>query len=302
MTEFLTNLAAISLGSSFAVLILMAAARLTRVRYAARWRCIAWLLLSLRLVVPVPLFPEQSAQQAPIQLTVPSIERPFLPQVAPSLSTPEFSDQSIPSQPASSSQIQQPPTSQPESTPVSPNSAPLSHLSLAHVLLGIWLFGAIGVLLWAVFSHLRFLRYLKRWATPVRDPDILASYNALGDRLHLNGRPQLLRCPNLPVPMLAGLLHPVLLLPCERMHDKDLEYALLHELTHYRRRDIWLKTLSLAAAAIHWFNPFIWLMRRAVERDTELSCDESALAVLPPEEHAAYGQTILNAVSQLKKA
>ena len=60
------------------------------------------------------------------------------------------------------------------------------------------------------------------------------------------------------------------------------------------------RCLALAAAAVHWFNPFLWLMRRAVERDTELSCDEAALAALPAEEHAAYGQTILNAVTQLK--
>jgi beta-lactamase regulating signal transducer with metallopeptidase domain len=36
-------------------------------------------------------------------------------------------------------------------------------------------------------------------------------------------------------------------------------------------------------------------------RDLELACDEAALNTLSPEEHAAYGQTILSAVSRLRK-
>ena len=71
-------------------------------------------------------------------------------------------------------------------------------------------------------------------------------------------------------------------------------------MTHYRRRDIWLKALALWVRAVHWFNPLVWLMARAIEQDTELSCDEAVLRRLPPEEHAAYGKTILSAVERLK--
>ena len=42
-------------------------------------------------------------------------------------------------------------------------------------------------------------------------------------------------------------------------------------------------------------------MVRAVERDTELACDEGALKRLPPEEHAAYGRAILQAVVAVRK-
>ena len=109
-------------------------------------------------------------------------------------------------------------------------------------------------------------------------------------------------CQGLRVPMLAGLIHPVLLLPEYVPSDDALRYSMLHELTHFRRRDIWLKTLALAACALHWFNPLMWVMVRLVERDTELACDEAALRALPPQEHRAYGQTILDAVARLKGA
>ena len=54
--------------------------------------------------------------------------------------------------------------------------------------------------------------------------------------------------------------------------------------------------------ALHWFNPVMWLMSRSLERDTELACDEAALKRLPREEHAAYGETILQAVERLQAA
>ena len=84
------------------------------------------------------------------------------------------------------------------------------------------------------------------------------------------------------------------------MGEHALRYSILHELTHFKRRDLWLKTLALLVNAVHWFNPFMWYMTRLVERDTELACDEAALKLLPPEEHKAYGTTILDAVERLK--
>ena len=130
---------------------------------------------------------------------------------------------------------------------------------------------------------------------------LLAGYRALGDQMGLRRLPRLVLCPSLPAPMLAGLLRPVILLPEPLPQSAPLECALRHELTHFRRRDIWLKALALWVNALHWFNPLAWYMVRLVERDTELACDEAALNTLSPEEHAAYGQTILSAVSRLRK-
>ena len=76
MTEFLPRLAALSLGGGGVILLLLAAGQLTRMKYAARWRCVGWLLLCLRLAVPVSLvslLPAQGAQAAaPIRLELPS--------------------------------------------------------------------------------------------------------------------------------------------------------------------------------------------------------------------------------------
>lgn len=285
MDELLTTLARLTLGGSAAIALLILAGRAARGRYGSRWRCWAWLLLSLRLAVPVSLLPEGSP--APIQVPAPP-EGMLAQPVAPR--PPDWgADRSGPSGPQS-------PALPEQSVPRparEPENVPGASLSLAQIIGAVWLAGAAGMLLWALSAHLRLLLYLRRWAVPVTDGETVRIYNELGDRMKLDGRPRLLACPGLRGPMLAGLLRPVLLLPQEEVSAP--RYSLLHELTHFRRRDVWLKGAVLLANCVHWFNPLMWFMARLAERDMELACDEAALAFLPREEYAAYGQAILEA-------
>lgn len=300
MTDFLFHLGALSLGGGLVGLVLMATGLLTRSRYAARWRCWGWLLLCLRLAIPLPFSFPNVQVRAPIQLTSPSLERPS---ELPFTAGRPFQDAApSPVAPTGSSSQQQdsssPTSSSPDDTDAQTETKPTVYLS--QIVTGIWILGGVGILAWNFAAHMRLKRFLKRWASPVQDFQLLPLYNAIGDELGLDRRPRLMTCPGLAAPMLAGLFHPILLLPEQPLAPKELEYALLHELTHYRRRDIWLKALALWVRAVHWFNPLVWLMSRAIEQDTELSCDEAVLRRLPQEEHAAYGKTILSAVERLK--
>lgn len=280
MDDLLLSLGRVTLGGSAAILLLWLAGRLTHGRYGSRWRCWAWLLLSLRLMVPLPLLP--ASAPAPITLPTPpeAVLHQPLPRPSGAAASPTTPQES--QAPALPSGERPQPAPQPQA-----ESAPIPALA------AVWLAGAAGTLLWALLSHLRLALWLRRWAEPVTDGETVRIYNELGDALSLDGRPRLLVCPGLRGPMLAGLLRPVLLLP--RAGGPELRYALLHELTHYRRRDVWLKAAAVLAGCVHWFNPLVWWMARLTERDMELACDEAALASLPREEYAAYGQAILTA-------
>ena len=298
MKDFLFHLGALSLGGGLVGLVLMAAGLLTRSRYAARWRCWGWLLLCLRLAIPLPFSFPNVQVRAPIQISSPSLERPS--ELPFTTGRPFQNAVQSPVSPISSSdgESTSPSISSSPNSSAPQDSKPTVYFS--QILTGVWLLGVAAILTWNLTGHWRLKRFLKRWASPVQDFQLVPLYNAMGDELGLDRRPRLMTCPGLAAPMLAGLFHPMLLLPEQPLSPKELEYALLHELTHYRRRDIWLKALSLWVRAVHWFNPLIWLMDRAIERDTELSCDEAVLRRLPPEEHAAYGKTILSAVERLK--
>lgn len=293
MNHLLLTLGGLTLGGSAAVLLLSLAGRSTRGRYGARWRCWAWGLLCLRLAFPLPLLP-QGESRAPIQVDLPNPPQAVQPV------TPSASASAEAFAPGAQGEPDQPRQPWSGSGNIKYEAPPKKPIQPAGVLLGVWLAGAAALLLWNLRAHLRFLSYLRRWSSPVADSEAIAAFNQLGDRLKLHRRPRLLICQGLKVPMLAGILRPAVLLPQEGVSGETLGLSLLHELTHYRRRDIWLKTLAIWVNALHWFNPFLWYMVRMVERDTELACDEEALRSLPKSDFAAYGQTILDAVARLQ--
>ena len=276
MDECLMDLFALSLGGGVVALVLMGVARVTRARYAAKWRCVIWALLCLRLIILLPLVPQV---QAPVQMTVPQMDRPVAvsaaPTVAPNTGTA------------------------PQIHPDEEEKAPA--LTMSHIVGGVWLLGMCGVLVWSVVSHMRLRRYLRRWAAVETREEVCCRYAAQAQRLNLKRVPKLLACPGLEVPMLTGLVGPALMLPQNASPEDGLDYALLHELIHYRRRDIWLKALVMLTVSVHWFNPVMWLMVRQVDRDIELACDEMALTVLPEEERLAYGETILQAAARVHR-
>ena len=299
--DLLLELAGVSLGGGGVILLLLLLTRLTGGRYAARWRCWAWVLLGLRLALPFSLLPERAAPNAPIVLSAP--ENAVLYRAAPTV--PAQTGLQVP---AASSPVPatNPPEMEPDrgvqTAPAAPKATQTAFsLTLGDVLLGVWLLGAVGVLVWDGAAHLRFCRYLRRWSASTEDPQLLREYQWLGERLKLRRMPQLRACAGLTVPMLAGVFRPVLLLPEDFPPGEARCYSLLHELTHYRRRDIQLKTLMVWVCALHWFNPAVWLMARAVERDTELACDEGALKWLSRSERAAYGRAILQAAAAGKE-
>lgn len=300
MNAILLTLGSLTLGGSAAILLLALAGRSTRGRYGAKWRCWGWLLLCLRLALPFPLLP-YIRTGAPIRVDIPNPPAVTQPSTVPN--TPNNPNMPGTGNASASQGAAQGNPDPPVPSGGAPSPTPLPterEPDPVRIALGLWLLGACAVLARNGAAHVRFLSYLRRWSSPVADSDAVSAFNRLGDQLGLDRRPRLLVCQGLKVPMLAGIFRPAILLPQGNVSGEELGFSLLHELTHYRRRDIWLKTLVMWVNALYWFNPLAWYMLRLVERDTELACDEDALSRLSRSDYSAYGQTILAAVARLQ--
>ena len=170
-----------------------------------------------------------------------------------------------------------------------------SRISIKLVAVGLYLTGVILFLIYQIIGHLRFFRKVRRWAHPVSDSDLMEQYSALTASFY--HPPQLLILPGVSSPMLAGLLRPVLLLPLEIESSRSVQWALRHELIHWKRHDLLWKALALAANALHWFNPLVWLLRQRLDRDLEQSCDEAVVQGAEESDRRSYGAVILSAAS-----
>lgn len=98
-------------------------------------------------------------------------------------------------------------------------------------------------------------------------------------------------------PLVTGLVRPVVLLPLWFEDDYTADErrdALVHELTHLRRHDLWAFQAARIVAATQWFNPLVHMALQAFRTDQESACDADVLrqTTISP---AAYGRTLVKA-------
>ena len=89
-----------------------------------------------------------------------------------------------------------------------------------------------------------------------------------------------------------GFFSSVIAVPVD-LDSKSISYVLKHELTHIRRRDIWINFFAYLAVAIHFYNPFIYLFYKEIMKTAELSCDEQTLKNADREERVRYGHMLI---------
>lgn len=165
----------------------------------------------------------------------------------------------------------------------------------------VWAVGAALFTLYLAVGEALFRHRLRRWAKPVRSEELSALYGHLYADAAPARTPALLVCPGIGSPMLTGLFQPKLLLPHEDYSETEVSYILRHELTHWRSRDLCWKVLLLAANAVHWFNPTVWLLRREASREIERACDERVMAGADLAARRTYGAALLSAAQSGQK-
>ncbi|MDE6745960.1 MAG: M56 family metallopeptidase, partial [Oscillospiraceae bacterium] len=147
----------------------------------------------------------------------------------------------------------------------------------------IWLFGAVFVSAFFVFTHIKTRRTFS-CAIPA-DYDISQLKKDFG----IVRRVRLLVSDRTDTPLTYSIFAPVIILPKSmELTDEGVRNVLCHELAHIKRFDAFFKTVIAVCAAVHWFNPMAWVMFALANRDIELACDETALrrGKAAPEDYA----------------
>ena len=100
-------------------------------------------------------------------------------------------------------------------------------------------------------------------------------------------------------PMLVGPFRPRLLLPrsLRDMQPLQRELIVAHELTHWRRGDLWWLSIGAMLQALCWFNPAMRRLREKLTWAQELGCDRDVLRGRPQAERRAYASAL---VAQLR--
>ena len=173
----------------------------------------------------------------------------------------------------------------------------------------IWIFGVLLWAAWRVYGYRLFVREIRTGSVPVVSEGVLKKSAEIQARLKITRNVPLYENEAVNSPMLLGLMRPYIILPSKLLTEmegmeNDICLILHHELVHYKRRDIWYKWLFQAIVCIHWFNPLVYLFNRKFNIDCELACDEMVLTLLSEEGRKAYGNILLDVADKrdLKKS
>lgn len=160
----------------------------------------------------------------------------------------------------------------------------------------VWSALALVFIIRKITVYQSFMRYLYAGNTEVSDIKILNLLAECEEKRHIGKSVELHRNPLIASPIMTGFLHPCIIIPAIDMSQEELYYIFTHELIHYKRRDMLYKWFIQLVICIHWFNPFVYLLGKEINRACELSCDEAVISPLDNHEKKVYGDILLSAM------
>ncbi len=289
----------LKLNTLAAVLILLTLllSRILKNRYSVRWKYWTWLVISLFMLLPlqIKLITPLVELTVPQEIVMPVNEGHSNPErsydTSTALETPTDNTTTL-----YDDGFRMPVQSQENEKPVSvdDSNASLSFAELEKWVVCIWPVGATFVLVIRMLQYTAVKRKLGKYRKRIDAQEALSIYVRLCRQMGIRKFPVLYQQPDLQSPLLTGLFKPSLYLPKETYTAVELELIFLHELHHFRHKDLWYKFFLSIPGILYWFNPAIAVMRREANRDLEAICDSEVIRFTgTPQKSKAYGRLLL---------
>lgn len=171
-----------------------------------------------------------------------------------------------------------------------------SSISLWGVIASIWAICTIAMIAYNGWRHWRFLKMVNRWSEYITNRETLDVLDTLRRKMRIQTHVGVKTCHGISSPMMIGFFRHTILLPSIEIDLLELTFILRHELVHLKRKDLWYKALVLLATAVHWFNPIVYIMGKAIAVQCEISCDELLVKEESLQQRKQYGQTLIDLV------
>ena len=277
MNEFIKILLSLSVSGALLLLLILGLKPLYKNRFSKRWQYYIWIVVALRFLLPF----------TPDTTIVGSLFEKF-DTAAITNEIPTSPNVPVPAGTGNSK-------AEPIQTNREITTAAMREPFNKYVcLFFIWSALALVLFVRKITVYQGFIQYIKAGNKEVSDIKILNLLSDCEEKLNINTRVELSCNPLIASPMLIGFFRPRIILPVGELEDKELSYIFVHELTHYKQRDMFYKWLIQIVVCVHWFNPFVYLLEKEVNKSCELSCDEKAISILDEKAKREYGDTLIS--------
>ena len=277
MSEFIKILLSLSVSGALLLLLILGLKPLYKNKFSKRWQYYIWIVVALRFLLPF----------TPDTTIIGSLFEKF-DTTAITNEIPTNPNVPVPADTGNS-----------KAEPIQPNreittAAMREPVDKYICLFFIWSALALVLFVRKVTVYQGFIQYIKAGNKEVSDIKILNLLSDCEEKLKIKTRVELSCNPLIASPMLIGFFRPRIILPAREWEDKELSYIFVHELIHYKQRDMFYKWLIQIVVCVHWFNPFVYLLEKEVNKSCELSCDEKVISVLDDTARREYGDILIS--------
>ena len=244
-------------------------------KLSAKWQYFAWILVILFMIIPVwKMIPEKEVKNF----------------------TPYFSKVQTET---TEQNISKPQTIVIEDVPMEYRQVTIQSKSIRiyDLISYTWAFGVCLFLAFAFGSYFIFLIRKKKNSIDLEENII---FEEIKKELNIKRKIRIRISNDAASPMLVGVFFPVIYMSKKAISQESQKMIYRHELTHYKHKDLIFKWFSLVVNAIHWFNPFAYLVSANISEACEVACDMSVIKDMTEQEQKAYMNTILDLVKNKK--
>ena len=160
----------------------------------------------------------------------------------------------------------------------------------------IWLAGFVSFNIFLLITNYNFRRKILG-AANTGDEKTLALIQTLKANLTIKQEIRVVINDRIKSPCITGIIKPSIYIPeyiLNISNSNQISHIFLHELVHFKRKDVLYNLLSIIALLIHWYNPLAWIAVKKMRIYRECTCDACVLELLNEDENIEYGMTLLN--------
>ena len=274
--------------SSVLILVVIALRYVLRGKLSLRMQYALWLLVLVRLLVPVSFGASDLSVMNAVPERAPTVQQGTYKQDIVGERNDVPANAGTVGIPAQSMNEAAPPNLVQNVTTATVTAPTVEKTDWARIAKTVWLAGAAALGLVFLAVNLRFGKKLRRSRERVEETDACLPVYESGET---------------DTPCLFGVAKPsIYVTPDTRTEAETLRYALAHEQTHYRHGDNLWAVLRGVCLALHWYNPLVWWAAELSRRDAELACDEATIRRIGESERAAYGRTLIRMTCEKRPA
>lgn len=174
---------------------------------------------------------------------------------------------------------------------------------LNNVLLFIWILGMLYVSARTLYTNYKIFQ-LKKNSVPNENSQVNTLLESCLLEMNIKRKIPIRITSGLNMPGIVGFYKPCILFPeysIEAIPLKNFRFIILHELQHYRHKDILINYMVCIVHILYWFNPFVRWAMKYIRQMQEVSCDVSVLDKIDPSFYFDYGNALIDFAELISK-